>query len=260
MTFETLTVERDGAIATVSINRPKALNALNAAVLGELDALVSALAADESLRAVILTGAGDRSFVAGADIPEMKGLGGPEAAAFSRRGQAVFSAIEALEVPVIAAINGFALGGGLELALCAHIRVAARTAKLGLPEVTLGLIPGYGGTQRLPRLIGRGPALELILTGAFVDAERAAALGLVNRVVDPEHLTAETRALADAIAKVGPRAVSAALGAVRRGLDLPLSEGLGAEADAFGALFETRDAAEGIAAFMEKRKPAFDGR
>jgi enoyl-CoA hydratase len=259
MSFENLEVTTDGGIATVTITRPAALNALNAPTLDEIESCIEGLGEDAAVRVVILTGAGPKAFVAGADIAEMKGLDRNAARALSERGQRLFSRIENLGKPVIAAINGFALGGGCELALAASVRIAATNAKLGLPEVKLGLIPGYGGTQRLARLVGPGHALELILSGEFVSAERAAEIGLVNRVVAPEALLAECRALADRFLLVGPVAARKALEAVNRGLGEPLARGLAIEAELFGALFETKDAAEGIAAFLEKRPPSFRG-
>lgn len=260
MSYTNLLLEIEGGVATVTLNRPAALNALCASMLDELDACFAHLAGDDTVRVVVLTGAGTKAFAAGADITEMKGIDAAAAKALSERGQRVFRRMETLGKPVIAAVNGLALGGGCELALAASVRIAAATAKLGLPEVKLGLIPGYGGTQRLPRLVGRGPALELILSGEFVTAERAREMGLVNRVVAPEALLDECRALAKSFLAVGPVAMRRALEAVDAGLDRPLEEGLRVEATAFSTLFDTRDSAEGITAFLEKRAAVFHGR
>jgi len=260
MSFQHLSSETDGAISTITIDRPKALNALNADTLNELEQAIDRAAGDDAVRVVILTGAGDKAFVAGADISELATLDPDGAAQVARRGQHLFRKIERLGKPVIAAINGFALGGGCELALSCSLRVASESARLGLPEVKLGVIPGYGGTQRLPRLVGRGVALELITTGEFVKADRALAIGLVNHVVAAEELLPFCRALAEKMVAVGPLAIRAALQSVDEGLDVPLDEGLAREARAFGALFGTADAREGIAAFLEKRAASFRGK
>jgi enoyl-CoA hydratase len=260
MSYENLLVERDAATLVVTINRPRVLNALNARTLTELGDAFEAARSDDDVRVVILTGAGEKSFVAGADINELaEGIpaAGPEIA---RRGQSVFNRIEQLGKPVIAAINGFALGGGCELALACTIRLAADTARLGQPEINLGLIPGYAGSQRLPRLIGRGRALELLLTGDQISAEDAWRIGLVNRVVPASQLMTAARELAAVLASKPPIAVRALLDAVGRGLDMPLDAGQQYEAALFGLLLSTDDMREGTRAFLEKRKPVFKGR
>jgi enoyl-CoA hydratase len=256
--WKNITLELDGPIAILTVNRPKALNALNGETLRELsEALEAALEPVETM-ALIITGAGEKAFIAGADISEFVSLED----AFSGRelalnGQDVMSSIAAMPIPTIAAINGFALGGGLELALACDLRVAAKTAKLGLPEVGLGLIPGFGGSQRLPRLIGEGRALDLILTARHVSATEALELGLVNRVSDNALETAME--LANIIIKNGPVAVGMAKEAVRRGLGVTLDQGFEIEADLFGMVSTTKDMKEGAAAFLEKRAPDFKG-
>jgi enoyl-CoA hydratase len=258
---EILLIERHGAVATLTLNRPAVLNALNAALLARLANTLDELAADPALRAVILTGAGERAFAAGADIAELAQLDGAVAGERkARAGQRVTQLLEALPVPVIAAVNGFALGGGCELALACDIRVASENAKFGQPEVNLGIPPGYGGTQRTTRLLGSGAALYLCLTGETIDAAEALRIGLVQRVVPLAGLPAEARRIADLIATKGPLAVTAAKRAIRDGAALPLSEGLALEALHFGALIGTSDFREGTRAFLEKRKPAFEGR
>ena len=244
----------------VTINRPTALNALNAEVLDGLAAAAAELRTRSELHGMILTGAGEKAFVAGADISGLTGLGPAEALAFSKHGQAVFDAMERVGKPIIAAVNGWALGGGCELALACHLRVAARTAKFGLPEVSLGVIPGYGGTQRLARLVGTGRALQMILTGDPIDAEEAYRIGLANLVVEPADLAEACRNLATRIASRGPCAVSLALEAVLGGRDRELPEALAWEAARFGLAAATEDWTEGTRAFVEKRKPAFRGR
>ncbi len=255
--FKNLSLEL-GEICVLRINRPKAMNALNADTMREIGDALDAVLDTEEAQALVITGAGERAFVAGADIGEFSNLedvfGGRELAL---NGQDVMNTVAAMPIPVIAAVNGFALGGGLELALACDLRVASRTAKFGLPEVGLGLIPGFGGTQRLPRLIGEGRALDLILTGRHVDADEALALGLVNRVA--EDALEEARALAGLILKNGPVALGLAKEAVRRGLDVTLAEGLEIEADLFGMVSTTKDMREGTSAFLEKRAPEFQG-
>ncbi len=259
MPYETIEIRREGRLAWLTLNRPEALNALSVQVLADLDAALDEVAA-AGVDAVAITGAGEKAFVAGADIgelAELRGLGGRD---FARRGQALFDKVENMPVPVIAAVNGYALGGGCELALACHLRVASEKAVLGLPEVTLGVIPGYGGTQRLPRLIGRGRALDMILTGRQVRAEEALRMGLVDRVVPPGELTAAVEELAGTILKRGPLALRAALEAVRGGTQSSQAEGLRLEAQLFGLLCGSEDMIEGTAAFLEKRKAEFRGR
>lgn len=259
--FQFLTVEFDDAgIAWLTINRPKSLNALNSEVIEELrDALVE-LVSYEDVKAIVLTGAGDKAFVAGADISEFVGMTPHEARALSQTGQDVLGAIESSPVPVIAMINGFALGGGLELAMACHLRVASTGAMLGLPEVSLGLIPGFGGTQRLSRLASPGVAREWVLTGDMYDAAEAHRVGVVNRVAAPEELREATAKLCKTIIKRGPVAVATGLEIIRRGLEVGQTEGENIEADAFGMLFATEDQTEGARAFLDKRKPEFQGR
>ena len=248
-------VERDGATAVVTVDRPDKLNALDGATLDALREAFTALAADTAVGAIVLTGAGPKAFVAGADVGELAEQGVLDGRANARRGQAVTLAIEAAPKPVIAAINGFALGGGLEMALACDLRYAAASAKLGLPEVSLGIIPGYGGTQRLPRLVGPGAALQMILTGDPVDAETALRLGLVNGVFPAEELLDGVKAVAARILSRGRTAVALAKQAVRRGLQLPLADGLELEADLFALVSSTSEMREGMRAFLEKRKP-----
>ncbi len=260
MAYENLLVEARDGVVLLTVNRPARLNALDQATLRELDAAFARIASDAEARAVIVTGAGERAFVSGADIQALAGLDAAAGRALSERGQAVFQRIEWLGKPVVAAINGFALGGGCELALACHVRVAVEGATLGTPEVKLGLICGYGGTQRLPRLLGKGRALELLLTGDRIEAEEALRIGLVNRVVPRERLLPEAEALARRMIANGPLAVRATLEAVNGGLDRPLSEGQDGEAALFGELVATEDAREGTRAFLEKRPPRFVGR
>lgn len=255
--YKYIRVEKEGGIRLVTINRPEALNALNREVLGELKHLFSS--PGEDFEVVIITGEG-RAFVAGADIAEMRSMDSVEATEFSRMGQEVFSLIESYPWPTIAAINGYALGGGLELALACDIRVASEKAKLGQPEVNLAVIPGFGGTQRLPRLIGPGRAFDLLYTGRMVGAEEALSMGLVNAVYPPEELLEGARKMAGEILKKGPEAIRTIKWLVRRGLDVPLEEGLIMERLAFGRLFSTADQKEGMGAFLEKREPKFTGK
>ena len=260
MIFENVTVERDGAIAIVTINRPKVLNALNTQTMDELAEAIGGLGADESVRAIVLTGAGEKSFVAGADINELAvqtPVGGREHA---QRGQRVLNAIEHLGKPVIAAVNGFAFGGGCELAMACTIRIAADSAKLGQPEINLGLIPGYAGTQRLTRLVGRGVALEILLTGDPLTAAEAHRIGLVNRVVPAAELMAEAKTLAHQLASKAPVAARYIIDAVHRGADMALADAQIYETTLFGLVSTTEDMREGTRAFLEKRKPEFKGR
>lgn len=259
--FQHLNVDIDEAgIAWLVISRPKALNALNSEVIEELrDALVE-LVSYEDVHAIVITGDGDKAFVAGADIAEFTGLTPHEARGLSQTGQDVLATIEASPIPVIAMINGFALGGGLELAMACHLRVASTDAMLGLPEVSLGLIPGFGGTQRLTRLTSPGVAREWIITGDMFSAEEAHRVGVVTRLSAPADLRETTAKLAASIIKRGPIAVATGLDVIRRGLEVGQTEGENIEADAFGMLFATEDQSEGAAAFLEKRKPEFQGR
>ena len=260
MDFDTLLLEVDGHVAVVTINRPDKLNALNAQVLDDLEACFRHLADAEEVRAVVLTGAGEKAFVAGADITQFTKLDAETAARFARRGQAVFQSIEDLGKPVIAAINGFALGGGCEIAIACHIRIASENARLGQPEVGLGLMCGYGGTQRLPRIVGMGHAMELLVTGAHITAARAAEIGLVNKLVPAGEALSAAREMASVIARQAPIGVALSLKAALTAFDGPLSEGLDREADLFGQTFETEDLSEGVGAFLDRRKPDFKGR
>jgi enoyl-CoA hydratase len=258
--LDNLTLERDAAVAILTLNRPQVLNALNIAMLRELREALSALQHDAAVRCVVITGAGEKSFVAGADINEFSGLSPAAGREQARMGQEVFESIERLGKPVIAAINGYALGGGCELAMACTLRIAADTARLGQPEINLGLIPGYAGTQRLARLIGTGRALELLLTGDQVTAAEAHRLGLVNRVVPAADLMNEARTLAATLAAKAPLAVGFILDAVHRGVQLPLRDAEALEATLFGLVASTDDMREGTRAFLEKRKPEFRGK
>jgi enoyl-CoA hydratase/carnithine racemase len=260
MAFDNLLVERDGATLVLTINRPNVLNALNTSTLAELRLALLDLASDEGVRVVILTGAGDRAFVAGADIKELAELTAPAARDHARRGQGVFELIERLGKPVIAAVNGFALGGGCELALACTIRIAAEHAKFGQPEVNLGLLPGFAGTQRLSRLVGKGRALEMMLTGVPIGAAEAERIGLVTRVVPGPALLGEARKLAGELAAKAPLAVRAIIDAVNTGTEMTTADGSAYEAALFGVAAATDDWREGTRAFLEKRPPAFKGR
>src|SRR5688500_2902468 len=260
MAFENLIVDRDGALAIVTINRPKVLNALNTATMEELTAAFAELGADESGRAIVLTGSGVHSFVAAAGITGLAvqtPVGGRDHA---QRGQRVLDVIENLGKPVVAAINGFAFGGGCELAMACTLRIAADTAKLGQPEINLGLIPGYAGTQRLTRLVGRGVAMEMLLTGDAITAAEAHRIGLVNRVVPAADLMTEAKKLAQQLAAKAPVAARFIIDAVNRGADLPLAHAQVYETTLFGLVSTTDDMREGTRAFLEKRKPEFKGR
>jgi enoyl-CoA hydratase len=257
--YANLHLSVEAGVALLQIARPEALNALDARLLDELEAAFSSLRDDPETGAVIVTGAGEKAFVAGADIKELATLDGVAGRAKSLRGQQVFSQIESLPKPVIAAVNGYCLGGGCELALACHIRIASENARFGQPEVKLGLIPGYGGTQRLPRLVGQGRALELLLTGDVVDAREADRIGLVNRVVPENELLPYCRELANKIMANAPYALSLVLEAVRAGASMPLERALLVEAGLFGLACATEDMKEGTKAFLEKRKPVFRG-
>jgi enoyl-CoA hydratase len=255
-----LLIDDLGAIRRITVNRPERLNALDAGTLDALDTAFAAAAAEPAVRVVVLTGAGPKAFVAGADISQMNGLSPVEGRDFSLRGQRMMRRMEKMPKPVIAMINGFALGGGLELAMACHLRIAADTAKVGQPEINLGLIPGFGGTQRLLRLCGRAAALELCLLGAPIDAARAYALGIVNRVVPAADLEAETMKLAEQLANAAPLALRGMLDCVNIGGECGLEEGLEYESAQFGLIFSTQDMREGTGAFLERRKPAFVGK
>lgn len=257
--MENILLETDGALATLTVNRPKQLNALNTATINELSEALDQLRADKNIRAIVLTGSGEKAFVAGADIKEFAHFSVEEGQRLSAEGhQKLFNKVEKMNKPVIAAVNGYALGGGLELAMSAHLRVASTEARLGLPEVSLGVIPGYGGTQRLTRLVGMGKALEMICTAGMIKADEALQWGLVNHVVAPEELLDTARKIASKIALQSPTAIGFALDAVRAGFE-PGGDGLQAEIEAFGACFGTDDFKEGTTAFLEKRKPTFTG-
>ena len=258
MEYQKLIVERQDGIGVIRINHPDALNALNTLVLSELGKAFDAFAADESVEVVVLTGEG-RAFVAGADIAEMSAMTAQEGKAFGRLGADVFRKIEMMPQPVIAAVNGFALGGGCELAMACDIRIASSKAKFGQPEVGLGITPGFSGTQRLPRLVGLGKAKELIYTAAVIPADEACRIGLVNRVVEPGALMDEALALAAAIASKARLAVRYAKEAINRGTETDIETGIDMETSLFGLCFATHDQKEGMAAFLQKRKPDFTG-
>lgn len=258
--YEYLTVERQDGAATLTVNRPDRLNALNADTVAELGRAMRALADDDEVGAVIVTGSGEKAFVAGADIGELSRMQPLEGVSISRAGQDAFRFMETMGKPVVAAVNGYALGGGLELALACHIRLASENARFGLPEVKLGIIPGYGGTVRLPRLVGRGRALELILTGEMIDAEEARRMGLVNRVLPADQLMDETRTLVGRILANGPVAVRLALEAVNHAQESTTDDALTLESNLFGLLATTEDMREGMSAFLEKRQADFRGR
>jgi len=260
MAYDNLLFEVSDKIARITFNRPNVLNALNRKTMDELGDCLKKVRADDDIRVLILTGAGEKAFVAGADINELSQQTPVNGREFTLYGQEIFHRLETLGKPVIAAINGFALGGGCELALACTLRVAGRNAKLGQPEVKLGIVPGYGGTQRLPRLCGKGVAHELILTGEMISADEALRVGLVNRVVEPGELLATAEALAKKIVANAPLAVKYALEAVERGMEMPQEEGLYLEATLFGLCCATQDMREGTRAFLEKRPPKFEGR
>jgi enoyl-CoA hydratase/carnithine racemase len=260
MTYENLLYEQKGAIGFITFNRPKVLNAINAAMMGELDDVFSIAERDAAVRALILTGAGEKAFAAGADIDELARCTAADARELALYGQGVYSRLENLGKPSIAAVNGFALGGGCELALACTIRLASRDARFGQPEVTLGLTPGYGGSQRLARLCGKGVAHELCLGGQAISAEEALRIGLVNHVHEPGELLAVAEALANKIAANAPLAVRYAMEAIERGGEMPQQEGLFLEANLFGLSAGTEDFREGTRAFLEKRRPIFRGK
>ena len=259
-TYETLLLTFEGPVATVTLNRPDVLNALNAQMFTDLEHVFQLLAKNPAIRVILLTGSGPKAFAAGADIKELASTDATSAERLALRGQSVMSHMETCGKPVIACINGFALGGGCELAMACTLRLAADTARLGQPEIKLGLIPGYGGTQRLPRLVGPAAALKLILTGDLISAAEALRIGLVDEVVGPAGLLPRAQALALQIAALAPLAVAASIEAVQRGASVPLDQALAMEARIFGRLSNTADKREGVAAFLEKRPPTFTGR
>lgn len=260
MEYVNLLLEKSGPIAVLTMNRPKALNALNSDTLSELSTVLDELGRDSSVKVVILTGSGDKAFVAGADISQMKDFNTLEGRRFAQLGQATFRKLELLPQPVIAAINGFALGGGCELAMACDIRLASENAKFGQPEVTLGLTAGFGGTQRLPRLVGTGVANDLLFTGDIIDVQEAYRIGLVNRVYPLDTLLEEAQKLAKRIAGRASVAVQLSKSAIQRGINMDLDNAQAYEAEVFGLAFSTQDQTEGCKAFLEKRKPAFEGR
>lgn len=257
MTYENVILDKEDNLATLYINRPKAMNALNRETLLDIKAVVKDVKNDPDVKALIITGVGEKAFVAGADIAYMQNLGVSEARAFSQLGQDIFRMIELMEKPVIAAINGFALGGGCELAMACDIRLAAEHAVFGQPEVGLGVTPGYGGTQRMARLIGAGRAKELIFTGDIIKADEAYWIGLVNHVYPGSELMEQAKKLAKKIARQAPMAVGYSKTAIGKGLQVDIDTGIGMESDLFGMCFATEDQKEGMKAFVEKRKPDF---
>ncbi|MGD8522626.1 MAG: enoyl-CoA hydratase-related protein [Desulfobacterales bacterium] len=260
MAYENIIYEVEEEIATITFNRPKALNALNAALLGELSDALDKIAADEEIRVLILTGSGDKAFVAGADITELATFNSLSAKNFATFGHAVIDKLQKLPIIVIAAVNGFALGGGTEIAIACDFIYASENAKFGQPEINLGLIPGFGGTQRLPRLIGTNMAKELIFTGKMVSAAEGNQMGLVNKVVAPEVLLEEVMKVAKEIAAKGKVSLRAAKQAINNGINADLATGLNIEIDAFALNYSSKDAREGTSAFLEKRKPDFTGK
>ena len=260
MNFENILLEKKNSIAYVTVNRPKVLNALNMATMEELRIAFTDIQNDAAIRAVILTGSGEKAFIAGADIGELSKHDAVSGKEYTHRGQSVLDLIESMGKPVIACINGFALGGGCEIAMACTMRLASSNAKLGQPEVKLGIIPGYGGTQRLPRLVGRGIAMQLVLTGEMISAEEAHRIGLVNEVVAPAELIPRAEAIAQKIIANAPLAIQYAMEAVHKGMEMTLQEGLYLEAVLFGVCCATEDKKEGTTAFLEKRTAAFKGR
>jgi len=260
MEYTNLLLEKNGAVAVLTINRPKALNALNSDTLKELSTVLDELGRDSSVKAVILTGSGEKAFIAGADISQMKDFNAIEGRRFAQLGHATFRKLELMPQPVIAAINGFALGGGCELALACDIRIASENAKFGQPEVTLGITAGFGGTQRLPRLVGAGIASELLFTGDIIDVNEAYRIGLVNKVYPLDTLLEEALKLAQRIAGRAPAAVQLSKSAIQRGINMDLDSAQAYEAEVFGLTFSTQDQTEGCSAFLEKRKPVFEGK
>jgi len=258
--YTTLLVEVQDRIATISINRPDKMNALNEGIIRELGRAVEEVTERDDVGGIILTGVGEKAFVAGADIAELAKMGPVDGIDVSRLGQRVFRSIELSRKPVIAAVNGFALGGGCELALACHLRIASENAKFGLPEVKLGIIPGYGGTLRLPRIVGKGRALELMLTAEMVDAQEAYRIGLANKVVPLAELMDAARTMMKGILRNGPVALGLAIECTTRGMEMSVDDGLALESNLFGLLASTTDMREGMTAFLEKRRAAFTGR
>lgn len=258
--YSTLLIAEEDGVAVVTINRPKALNALNSTVLDELAQAFDEFTTNDAVKAVIVTGSGEKSFVAGADITQMKDMNVAEGKIFAEKGQNTFLKIEQCPKPVIAAVNGFALGGGCELSMACDIRIASENAKFGQPEVGLGIVPGFGGTQRLPRLVGRGMAKLLIYTGDMIDAQEALRIGLVQKVVAPESLLTEAKGVVKRILKKSSIAVNFAKDAINRGMEMDIPNAMQYEAYIFGTCFASEDQKEGMTAFVEKRKPAFSGR
>ena len=259
MAYENIMFQVEEGIATITFNRPKALNALNGALLEEFDAALDEIDANEDIRVLVLTGAGEKSFVAGADISEIAAFNTLQAKIFSRKGQLIINRLQELSIPVIAAVNGFALGGGSEIALACDFIYASENAMFGLPEISLGIIPGFGGTQRLARVVGPGIAREMIFTGSMIPAERAAEIGMVNKVCTAEALMDEVLKTAGVIASKGRVSLRAAKQAIGSGLDTDLATGLKIEVDAFALCMASADAKEGTSAFLEKRKAVFNG-
>ena len=258
--FQNLSLQVQDSIATLAVNRPDKLNALNEQTIRELGTAFAEISGRDDVGGVIITGTGSKAFVAGADIAELAKMGPVDGIETSRLGQRVFRAIELSRKPVVAAVNGFALGGGCELALACHLRIASENARFGLPEVKLGIIPGYGGTLRLSRIVGRGRALELMLTGEMIDAQEAHRIGLANRVVPQDQLEAEARRMLGTILKNGPIALGLAIECAVRGAEMSLDDGLALESNLFGLLAATEDMREGMTAFLEKRPANFAGR
>jgi len=260
MNWKNVLLEKDGNVGIVIINRPKALNALNTETLIEIDIVLEAISSDDEIKAVILTGSGDKAFVAGADIAEMRNMTPIEARRFAILGQNIFNKIEKLSKPVIAAINGFALGGGCELAMAADLRIASAKSQFGQPETKLGVIPGFAGTQRLPRLVGKGKAKELLYTADIIGCEEAYRIGLVNKVVEESQLMDEAKKIAKKIASRGQIAVQLTKVAINEGLELDLDKAMSHEADLFALCFATEEQKEGMNAFVEKRPAEFSGK
>ena len=255
--MDTLHIQKENSIVVITIDRPDVLNAVNAAVVAELDQAVKDAVSDNTVGVIIITGSGEKAFVAGADIKAMSEMNSADALEFGKAGQAMTLTIENSPKPVIAAVNGFALGGGCEIALACHIRIAAENAVFSQPEVKIGLIPGWGGTQRLPRIVGKGKANEMILTGEMVSADEACRIGLANAVVPPAELMETCKIMAETILKNGPNAIAQSLASINAGSGMPIKEGLEMEVKNFSGLFETEEAKEGLSAFVEKRPPKF---